>query len=450
MSPSPESITRADALVVGAGISGLSAALGLKERGLQVRLLEENDQPGGVVGTDHVDGYICERGPHTFMINRPEVESLLDRYGLLKTALEPGKAAKNRYVLRSWAPIPLPRSLLGAITSPVLDFSAKLRLLREPFVRKGTDPDETVADFFTRRCGFEFYRRVVNAFCNGIYAGDPRAMIMRHSLPKVWEWEQTHGSLFKGARKASAGRKVRPRIVSWPQGLGQLAEGLAAPLGDQITYRASVSRIARTADGWRVESSQGTFEAPRLVMATPAPVTALLLGDLAPGLNVLHHIRHAPLVLVHLGYKRKYIEHPLDGFGTLISRSQRLRALGVLFASTLFPGRTPKEGEEHVLLTTFLGGILDPGVLSLSDSELVESVMQNVGMFLGMRGMPYFSHIVRWTAAIPQYEADHDKVLAACTETEKQLPGLKLVGGYRDGVSLGDCLLSGHTAGQSL
>ena len=61
-----------------------------------------------------------------------------------------------------------------------------------------------------------------------------------------------------------------------------------------------------------------------------------------------------------------------------------------------------------------------------------------------------FSHIIRWTAAIPQYEADHDKVLATCTETEKQLPGLKLVGGYRDGVSLGDCLLNGHTAGQTL
>ena len=255
-SPSSEPARQADALVIGAGVSGLSAALALLKRGRNVLVLDESDQPGGVVGTDAVDGYLCERGPHTLVLQRPETAEALDHCGLLESAISPSPKARNRYVLRSWNPVPLPRGPLSALTTPILDAGAKFRLLREPFIPRGEDPDETVADFFSRRCGFEFYRRVVNAFCNGVYAGDPRHLVMRHVLPRIWEAEQRHGSLFKGLRAMRRERKGPPaRMLSWPRGLQQLVHGLvrwaaAAYLETEKSFR----RIIGYRDPWALKA----------------------------------------------------------------------------------------------------------------------------------------------------------------------------------------------------
>ena len=52
-----------EALVVGAGIGGLSAALALAARGVAVRVLEAADHPGGKAGVIEVDGVMIETGP---------------------------------------------------------------------------------------------------------------------------------------------------------------------------------------------------------------------------------------------------------------------------------------------------------------------------------------------------------------------------------------------------
>jgi phytoene dehydrogenase-like protein len=49
-------------IVVGAGLSGLSAAITLENEGISVTVLESSDRPGGRVTSDVIDGFICDRG----------------------------------------------------------------------------------------------------------------------------------------------------------------------------------------------------------------------------------------------------------------------------------------------------------------------------------------------------------------------------------------------------
>ena len=48
----------ADVIVVGAGLSGLAATIGLQAAGLQVVCLEASNAVGGRVRTDELDGFL--------------------------------------------------------------------------------------------------------------------------------------------------------------------------------------------------------------------------------------------------------------------------------------------------------------------------------------------------------------------------------------------------------
>ncbi len=439
-----EKIMKHDVIIIGAGVSGLAAALTLKKRGASVLVLEANDHVGGAAHGVRVDGYLCERGPNTLMVSSPEVETLLRKAGLWDSALDASPHARKRFVVQDGCLVALPDSPLSFLTSGVISWGAKLRLMREPFISGGCDDDETLAQFVRRRLGDEPLRELVGPFVSGVYAGDPERLIVRHALPRLHRLERTHGSLIRGAIKLGrSGPSVR-RLISWPPGLSGLAAGLAAPLEDEVKLSAPVESLKKSGNVFRVVSRQGEFEASSVFVATDAVAAARLVAPFFPEIAPLEQIPQAPMAVIHLGFPRAGVSHPLDGFGALISRARGIRTLGVLFSSTLFPGRAP---ENHVLLTAFLGGMLDREALTLDDAAMVRTVVNDLTPLLGITAAPSFQNIVRWPRAIPQYERGHQLLLDACVRAEGEFPGLHLLGNYRGGISLGDCLENGRMLG---
>jgi oxygen-dependent protoporphyrinogen oxidase len=138
-----------------------------------------------------------------------------------------------------------------------------------------------------------------------------------------------------------------------------------------------------------------------------------------------------------LGFLRKDVLHPLDGFGFLVPEKENLRILGTLFSSTLFPERAPKG---HVLLTTFVGGERQPDVTEKSDEELYELVRKELQGLLELRATPTFRNLVRWPKAIPLPDSGKDDRLAAAKRLINANPGLILNGSHLTGVSLPACL----------
>ena len=175
----------ANIAIVGAGLSGLTTAFYLKKHGFRVHVYEKADRAGGVIRTTHEDGFIFESGPNTGAMSRLEAAELFEDLKDDCTLEIADDSAKARWIWLNGKWCVIPSGLIGGITTPLFSFPDKLRLLGEPFRKRGTNPDETIAELVRRRMGKTFLRNAVDPFLSGVYAGNPEALITRFALPKL-------------------------------------------------------------------------------------------------------------------------------------------------------------------------------------------------------------------------------------------------------------------------
>jgi oxygen-dependent protoporphyrinogen oxidase len=153
-------------------------------------------------------------------------------------------------------------------------------------------------------------------------------------------------------------------------------------------------------------------------------------------------VEYPPVASLFLGYRREQVRHPLDGFGMLAPSRENRDLLGVLFSSTLFPGRAPAG---HVALTVLTGGAR--GRLDLARLDvpaLTRIVRAELAELLGVSGDPvYLKHHVT-PRAIPQYNLGYEKIHATIGAAEATHPGLFVGGPVRDGIAVSACVAAGE------
>lgn len=431
-----------ETIILGAGISGLTAAWALRRQGVEPVLLEAGDRPGGKIRTAQRDGFQFEHGPNALQ-GSAELAEIFDGVGLSERIVAGAPQLKKRFVVHKGELVAMPTSLGEAFKTPLFSKGALLRLAGEPFRKKGSGPQESVTRFVSRRMGPEM-ARLIDALALGVFAGDPDELAIGYAFPKVYRLEAEHGSLIRGAIKLRRARKTKslhpiPPLLSFPGGLSEMVTALAEPLDIQLGNR--VSTIEKDGDDFLVRGHgpDGDFErrTRRLISALPIHVVrdALKpLGDLQP----LEKIRHAQVAVVNLGVRRDQLDHPLDGFGFLAPHREGRLILGAIFASTLFGGRAPDE--DHVVLTVMVGGRRRPEILELEDGQIVEQVLWELQHLLGLSGEPAMCDIVRWSPGIPQAEARLADAHAAAHRLEAEHPGLTFLGDWISGVGVPKCM----------
>jgi len=442
------------AVVVGAGIAGLAAALELQESLREVFVVDAGDRPGGVLRTDHVSGYVIERGPNTIQVKAPML-ALLDRLGLRSSLLAAQPASRLRFLFRDGELLPAPLSPLGFARTRLLSARGKLRLLSEPLRFRRDATGESVAAFARRRFGDEAVTRLVGPFLTGVYAGDEHELGAETVFGNLVELERRFGSVAIGlAASALSRRRERglPGTYSALQGLGPFARRLSERLFEPPSLGARVCELVRDGDHWRVTvasaGGESVMRTPRVVLATGAGEAAGLLRATSPELAAgLAGIRYAPIVGVPLGVDPARVARRIEGFGFLVPRDQELSLLGCLFMSRLFPGRAPAGRE---LLHCMYGGRLHPELLELSDDVLHKRAHADLERTLGLREAPQLLGVTRWERAIPQPDGDHPRRIAGIRAELAGLPGLELAGAYLGGVAVADALASGLAAAKRL
>jgi oxygen-dependent protoporphyrinogen oxidase len=459
-------------IIIGAGISGLAAAAWLDAAGLRVLVLESALQSGGVMRSERIDDFLIETGPNSLLETTPHIGELIALAGIQNQVVYPGGAGSKRYILRGGKIIPLPMNPLAFLSTPLFSLKAKLRLLQEPFIKPvPATTEESIADFVRRRIGQEFLDYAINPFVAGVYAGDPKQLSVRAAFPKLYDLEQNYGSLIRGALRGRKERAARPekakdraRMLSFREGMGALPAALRSRLAEKVRLGVSNVQISQTADAsfsfrekekeaaqnWRVtfvsepdqskeqKSPRHEIYAQHVIVAVPAYVVSSLFAD-EPSRRfaALRDVVYAPVAVVATGFRRDRVAHPLDGFGFLVPENEKRQMLGTLWNSTLFPKRAPKE---HVLMTTFVGGMRQPALVNLDDKNLRQLVLYDLSDLIGTKGSPDFIHIRRYQRAIPQYLLGHQRFVDLMSEAERDFPGLHLATNYRGGVSVADCI----------
>ena len=403
-------------------------------------LLEASERVGGQIRSWIEEGFVLEAGPNGFLDRDGSVSRVAEALGI-GDRLRPAAAAGDRRAVFVRGKVRfLPSKPPELVTSDVLPWWAKLRLLLEPLSRRGpSGVDESLAHFGRRHLGRHVTETLLDAVQTGIFAGDSERLSVRAAFPRLHEMERSHRSLLLAAKamRGNGPAAAPPRLHSFEGGLETLPRALGRALGDAVRLGVQVRALEPAGGGWQVRWNGGGERFERVILAVPPRISAELLRPLdASVATALEAVRTVPISVVHVGWRPGLDPEP-QGFGVLVPARERRRILGVIFISSAYPFRAPGGG---TLLTALVGGAHGGPWAALPDAELVTAVREELETMLGIRRPPDLVRIVRWPQAIPQYEVGHHGRIDAIATALRHHPGLLLAGSAYRGPGIADCV----------
>ena len=437
-------------LIVGGGITGLSAAHYLNRAGLRATLIEKEPRLGGVIHTELVQDCLLETGPDSFLASKPAALDLIRDVGLADQVIGSNDRLRRTYIVRNGRMVPLPADMTMMVPSrlaplaatPLLSWPAKLRMALEVFRRPAPPrPDRSVADFILDHYGREALDYLTEPLLAGVFGGDPRLLSAQSVLPRFTAMESEYGSLTRGVIAAPKPPLGGTLFRSLKGGLSQLIDKLA-PEADILHGEAET--IERHGPGYRVRVNGGWLEADRIFLAAPAYAAGRLLQNLHPPLaELLQGIAYNSSVTMALIYQANSFPWPAKGFGFLVPKLERKRLKACTWVKNKFDYRIPAG---KFVLRCFFGA----DSISLSDAELTQTAQQELREIAGVTVAPAATHITRWPSAMAQYNVGHAARLAQIEALLPLLPGIHLGGNGYHGIGIPDCIHSGKTAAANI
>ena len=431
-----------DTLIIGAGLSGMTVAWKLKQiPDHSILLLEQSERAGGAISSHAEDAYLAEGGPHGFLDNCPESQTLLTETGLDRECLKAPLSKFVRYVCIDGKLRLIPQSPPKILAAPLISPLAKLRVAGD-FFKKPLPGEPTVREWVEYRFG-KALLPYVDAVFTGTYAGDLERLVIDGVMPGVRRIEKEHGSIIygllkkmKAAKKLKRGKKKGlPAMTSFPTGMSRLAERLRENLRpDEIQTHSPVTSISRKNDGWQVNTEKETFECHNLVLALPVNASLALLENCVASPPV-SSIPEAWIATIAMGFGPGANLPP--GFGYLTPEKEQRFCLGALFSSNMFPGRAPKD---HILLEALVGGRRHPERLELDDKTLTQKAVQDLQQLLDLPNPPIYARVLRPRGGIPQLEKGYPALLQWRNDTMKKEKGLYVTGFGWEGIGLNDMI----------
>jgi len=239
---------KSEVLIVGAGLAGINAAITLESAGVDVRVIEASDRPGGRIASDVIDGFICDRGFQLINAKYPAVQELevikeldfIPAPRVIEVAI-----GDRRHPIGD--PRQLPWSALNKATGTIPEKVALVRFMVGK-AKAGQSIGEALRG--TGTC----YDRVLRPFLHGVFLTDPDNVdsIYGHSIIKSFV----------------NGKPGVPR-----NGVGELPKALVRRVSN-VVYNTQVDRIDLTS----IRTNNGTYTANKILIATDATTATQLLG----------------------------------------------------------------------------------------------------------------------------------------------------------------------------
>jgi oxygen-dependent protoporphyrinogen oxidase len=470
--------------IIGGGIAGLAAAYELEKSraagaAVEYTLFESRARLGGSLSSEIVNGAVLERGPDSFLTEKPAAAELCRELGLGADLLPSNDAARKTYILVRNRLIALPDGLMFLVPTKLIPTALTRLFSLTTKIRMGLEllhpprptglQDEAVAALVKRHFGSEAVDRLADPLLSGIYGGDAAQLSARTVLPGLVKMESEYGSLTRGMLAAHrkmramakatakakgqvpAGARPAPRSIftSLRGGMQQLIDALTARLNPaSVRLGTPVEAIEKTKDGWRVEAEGSSENYDAVIMASPAWAASVLLWPVDTALGEeLSAIPYSSSITVNLVYDEAKLGPLPEGFGFLVPAREGRAMLACTFVHRKFLGRTPPG---KAVFRAFLGGMKNEGLLAENDDALVATVRRELKEILGIEAEPEHTQVSRWRRAMAQYAVGHQERIACIAARVAALPGLRLAGNAYDGIGIPDCIRLGRQAAREL
>ena len=473
--------------IIGGGIAGLAAAYELEKAraagaAVEYTLFESRERLGGSLASEIVNGAVLERGPDSFLTEKPAAAELCRELGLGDQLVPSNDAARKTYILVKNRMVPLPDGLMFLVPTKLIptaltrlfSLSTKARmgleLLHPP---RPSEEDESVAALVERHFGIEAVDRLADPLLSGIYGGDAAQLSAQTVLPRLVDMEREHGSLTLGmlaahrkmrqaAKTASGSKGQPPKAPAAPRaiftalrgGMQQLVDALTAKLDHKsIRLSTPVSTVKKTADVWEIQAASGKENFDAVILASPAWAAGVLLRPVDAQLgDDLSGIPYSSSITVNLVYDEARLGALPEGFGFLVPITEGRSMLACTFVHRKFLGRTPPG---KAVFRAFLGGMKNEALLAETDETLAAIVRRELSEILGDKVIglsvePEQIQVSRWRRAMAQYAVGHQERKQRIMERVALLPGLRLAGNAYDGIGIPDCIRLGRTAAKDL
>ncbi len=406
---------RADVLVVGAGLAGLSCARILSEAGVDVHVLEASDAVGGRVRTDDVDGFLLDRGFQVLLTAYEEVQAQVDMAALDLKSFRPGSLIwDGRGLVHLSDPWREPAAAFASLRARVGTLKDKMTVaaLRHRVLSK---PPEACFEGRDRSTREELEAKGLSAgFIDAFFRPFLGGVFLERGL-------ETSAHLFRYYfRCFSAGSAGLPA-----GGMGRLPEQLARPLAGRISLESRVEKVSAT--GVAVQGSR-TLEASRVVLAVDGASAADLLGQTSVSFKAAVTSYYAapdaptdlPLLI-------------LDGEGTGPANH-------VAVMSNVAPGYAP--AGSHLISVSGVDGAAE------DQASFQREAPKQLRRWFGST-VDSWEHLrtYRIPHALPRHPAGS---LPTFTEPRLRHDGVLLAGDYTEFGSIQGALLSGRRAAEAI
>jgi protoporphyrinogen oxidase len=415
-----------EALVLGGGPAGLTAAYALAQHGHPVTVFEADEQVGGLAKTVVRDGYRFDLGGHRFFTKSTEIERLWNEILGDELLLRPRLSRiywngrfidyplRGSDVFRKLGPVELTRASLSYARARTRSRRAELTF------------EDWVSNRFGRRL-FELFFRSYTEKVWGVATSELRA---------EWAAQRIKGLSFSSAVRAAlpggARQEIRSLITEfhYPRlGPGQMWETMAGrveAMGGELRTSCGVSGIE--VDGGlvrAVEAGGQAFEAAELIsslplrsvvrMASPAPEPAV--QEAAAGLRYRDFVTVALVIDGADPFPDNWIYvHEPD---VAVGRIQNYRSWS--------PAMVPDDSKSCLGLEYFC--FEGDELWNASDDDLVARATRELeGLRLVPPGAVEGGYVVRVPKAYPIYDADYARRLQTIRGWLDGIPNLHQIG----------------------
>lgn len=279
--------------LIGAGLSGLIAALELEKAGFSPIILEASDGIGGRMKTDEVDGFLLDHGFQVLNTAYPEAKKYLDFQALKLKNFEPGAVifeGKEFYTITD--PMRNPLKIVGMAFSKVGTFLDKVKMfsLTQELKKKSNEEIFNEPSLPTHQYlkNYGFSDLIITNFFKPFFMG---IFLEKHL--------NTSSRMFEFVFKMFAlGHAAVPE-----KGMGEIPAMIRRQLSKtQIYFNTSVKQV----EGKTIHLENGeTLEADRIIIAVqPDKVMKQLQGQFgAPH----------PVINLYFSLQKSFLAKPIIG-----------------------------------------------------------------------------------------------------------------------------------------